>query len=369
MRLQTIAEEAIREQVDALRDRHDLSNAALVALEPGSGQVLAMVGSYDYWNADIDGNVNVAMRERQPGSSIKPITYLAALERGLPTSTVVWDVPMEVFTPQGVYRPKNYDDRFRGPVRLREALANSYNIPALKVLAMIPPDQKPDGSQRHGVELVIEKAHELGITGLQRDPWDYGLSLTLGGGEVTLLDMTVVFASLANLGQRVRPNPILRIVAPNGETLYDLKEDEEALTPVRAADPRAAYIVTDMLANPQSRAPAFGTGLPLNIGIPAAVKTGTTNDYRDNWTIGYTPYLSVGVWAGNSDNRPMRSSSGITGAAPIWSAFMRKAAVDPAGATALFRMPGLSVGVVHAGGHSRSGRLDHDARRGGALDP
>ncbi|MCB0215625.1 MAG: transglycosylase domain-containing protein [Chloroflexi bacterium] len=328
LRLQAIAETEVRDQVDALRERHDLTNAALVALEPATGQVLAMVGSYDYWNDAIDGNVNVAMRERQPGSSIKPVTYLTAIEQGMSPSTVIWDVPMELYTPQGIYEPVNYDGEYHGPVRLRRALGNSYNIPALKVLGTIPPGESEDGSPRYGVELVIDKAHAMGVTGLKRDPWEYGLSLTLGGGEVTLLDMTTVYATLANLGQRVRPNPILRIVGSDGEVLYDLAEDEAALAAEPAADARAAFIVTDMLSDNEARQPSFGTSNPLNLGITAAAKTGTTNDYRDNWTIGYTPYLAVGVWAGNSDNTPMRNSSGVTGAAPIWNGFMRNVAVD-----------------------------------------
>jgi membrane peptidoglycan carboxypeptidase len=328
MRLQAIAEREIREQVDALRERHDLTNAALVALEPATGQVLAMVGSADYWNREIDGNVNVAIRERQPGSSIKPVTYLTAIEQGMAPSTVFWDVPMKLTLPSGIYEPVNYDGKFHGPVRMRKALGNSYNIPALKVLGLIPPGENEDGSPRYGVELVIDKAHAMGVSGLRRDPWDYGLSLTLGGGEVTLLDMTTVYATLANLGEHVQPNPILEIRDSSGKTLYSLADDEKALERSRAADERAAYIITDMLSDNQARQPSFGSSNPLSLGIPAAAKTGTTNDYKDNWTLGYTPYLAVGVWAGNSDNSPMRNSSGVTGAAPIWNGFMRNVAVD-----------------------------------------
>lgn len=322
--MQRLGERVVKEQVDLLRDRHDLTNAALVSMEPRSGQVLAMVGSTDYWDDSIDGRVNVTIRDRQPGSSIKPVTYVTALENGMSPGAFVWDVPMKLWTPNGEYVPKNYDEIFRGPVRMREALANSYNIPALKFLSTITPlagDEEDAG--KHGVELTIETAKRMGITGLNRDPWDYGLSLTLGGGEVTLLDLTTTFGTLANGGQLVRPNAILKITDSKGEVIYDLAADEAALQPVEAVDPRAAYIVTDMLADNAARTPAFGSSSALQLGIPAAAKTGTTNDFRDNWTLGYTPYLVTGVWAGNSDNSAMRNSSGLTGAAPIWQAFMR----------------------------------------------
>lgn len=330
MALQTLAEREVREQVDKLRERQNLNNGALVAMEPRTGQILAMVGSAEYWDDAIDGRVNVALRERQPGSSIKPVTYVTAIERGMSPATVLWDVPMEVWTPAGIYEPQNYDETFHGPVRLRRALANSYNIPALKLLGIIPPVEGADGQARLGVEQTIETAHKMGITGLQRDAWDYGLSLTLGGGEVTLLDMTTVYATLANQGERVKPNAVLKVVDSAGTVLYDLAADAEALKPERAVSTGAAHIVTDMLADNEARTPAFGASSPLNIGVPAAVKTGTTNDYRDNWTLGFTPYLVTGVWAGNSDNSAMRNSSGVTGAAPIWSAFMRGVVLDRA---------------------------------------
>ncbi len=330
MALQTLAEREVREQVDKLRERQNLNNGALVAMEPRTGQILAMVGSAEYWDDAIDGRVNVALRERQPGSSIKPVTYVTAIERGMSPATVLWDVPMEVWTPAGIYEPQNYDETFHGPVRLRRALANSYNIPALKLLGIIPPVEGADGQAQLGVEQTIETAHKMGITGLQRDAWDYGLSLTLGGGEVTLLDMTTVYATLANQGERVKPNAVLKVVDSAGTVLYDLAADAEALKPERAVSTGAAHIVTDMLADNEARTPAFGASSPLNIGVPAAVKTGTTNDYRDNWTLGFTPYLVTGVWAGNSDNSAMRNSSGVTGAAPIWSAFMRGVVLDRA---------------------------------------
>jgi len=327
--MQRLAEAEARERVEALRERNHVTNAAVVTLEPRTGQVLAMVGSVDYWNDAIDGRVNVAVAERQPGSSIKPITYVTAVANGMSPATMLWDVPMQLWTPNGLYEPKNYDGQFRGPVRLRAALANSYNIPALKVLNAIQPlAANADDAGKHGVELTVATAKQMGITGLNRDPWDYGLSLTLGGGEVTLLDLTTAYGTLANGGQLVRPNVILAVASADGDVLYDLAADEAALAPEEAVDPRAAYIVTDFLSDNAARAPSFGSNSPLNLGVTAAAKTGTTNDYRDNWTVGYTPYLVTGVWAGNSDNTPMRNSSGLTGAAPIWNGVMRNIVAD-----------------------------------------
>jgi len=333
--LQQLGEGVVREHVDKLRDRHDLSNAALVALEPGTGQILAMVGSKDYWDDEIDGRVNVTIRERQPGSSIKPITYATAFDQGMAASHVLWDVPMELFVPER-YEPENYDRTFRGPVRLRAALANSYNIPALKLLGVIRPGERhleahPEDANKMGLELAIDTAHRMGIGGLRRPPWDYGLGLTLGGGEVTLLDLATVNGTLANLGLYVPPRAVLLVTDSDGAVVYDLADELAAAADTRpepVIDPRAAYLVTHILSDNEARTPAFGASSPLRLGVPAAVKTGTTNDYRDNWTLGYTPYLVAGVWAGNNDNRPMRHSSGVTGAAPIWNAFMRNVVAD-----------------------------------------
>lgn len=321
---QRMAQAEVSEQVAKLAERQNLTNGAVVAMEPRTGQVLAMVGSADYWNDAIDGRVNVAVRERQPGSSIKPLTFVTAIEHGMSPATLIWDVPWKLYPNGQLYEPKNYDDTFHGPVRLRAALANSYNIPALKVLDRIQPraDRKDDAGKA-GVELVVETAHKMGITGLQRDPWSYGLSLTLGGGEVTLLDLTTAYGTLANAGEHIRPHTVLTITDSAGALLYSLKNDAKALAPTPAVDPGAAYIVTQFLADNDARAPAFGSRSPLYLGVAAAAKTGTTNDYRDNWTLGYTPSLVVGVWAGNSDNSAMNRSSGLTGAAPIWGAVMR----------------------------------------------
>jgi len=317
LRYQRLAEEIARRQVEALRDRHNLTNASVVIMQPQTGQILAMVGSVDYNDASIDGQVNVALRPRQPGSAIKPITYAAAFEQGFTPATIVWDIPT-AFPLEGdeTYQPTNYDDRFHGPLRLREALANSYNVPAVKVLNKI------------GLETMIDKAHAMGITGLKRDPYRYyGLSLTLGGGEVSLLDLTTAYATLANGGGYIPPAPVLKVVDGTGETIYEYRRPE----PGPAVDPAAAFLVTDILADNRARQPAFGQHNPLELDRPAAVKTGTTTDFRDNWTIGYTPYLVVGVWTGNSDNTPMQDVSGVEGAAPLWRELMES----------VFRIPSL----------------------------
>ncbi len=315
LRYQRLAEEVARRHIAKLREEHGATNAALVALQPATGEILAMLGSVDYHDASIDGQVNMALSERQPGSSIKPITYVTALQQGLTLATVLWDIPTEIPLGDGrVYRPTNYDGRYHGPVRLRAALANSYNVPAVKLLRKV------------GIVEMLETAHRMGIRGLQRPPGYYGLSLTLGGGEVSLLDLTTAYATLANQGRYVAPVAILRVVDGQGRVL----EEYEGPQPQPALDPRAAYLITDVLSDNEARTPAFGADSPLRLSRPAAAKTGTTSDWRDAWTVGYTPYLAVGVWVGNSDNRPMRELPGLRGAAPIWHDFMEGVFADEA---------------------------------------
>ncbi|MFQ5856565.1 MAG: transglycosylase domain-containing protein [Anaerolineae bacterium] len=315
LRFQQLAEKLAREHVAELREEHNLTNAALVALQPGTGQILAMLGSVDYEDDSIDGRVNVAIRERQPGSSIKPITYVTAFEQGLTPAKVIWDVETEIpLAEEGeLYRPRNYDEDFHGPVRLRDALANSYNIPAIKLLGEV------------GIAKTLDTAHRMGIRGLQKDPTYYGLSLTLGGGEVTLLDLTTAYATLANEGGHVPPQAILWVADSDGKVIYEYDPPE----PQQMLDPRAVYLVTDILSDNAARTPEFGPNSALKLSQPAAAKTGTTSDFRDNWTLGYTPYLTVGVWAGNSDNSPMIRSSGLTGAAPMWHDFMEGVFASP----------------------------------------
>ncbi len=310
---QWTAEAIVRRHLNRLgseRPDPNVHNAALVALDPRTGEVLAMVGSPDYFDPRIDGAVNGALALRQPGSAIKPLTYAAAFDPTRPhpltPASVIPDVRTSFPTREGLpYVPTNYDRRFHGPVSARVALASSYNVPAVRVL------------QEVGLDRMIGLARELGVTTFT-DPTDYGLAITLGGGEVRLLDLTAVYAAFANGGRRVNPIAVLEVADASGRRLYraDLQLGPQVL------DPRVAYLITHILSDDQARAPAFGRGSVLRLSRPAAAKTGTTTDWRDNWTLGYTPDLAVGVWVGNADNSPMQNISGITGAGPIWHDFM-----------------------------------------------
>ena len=308
--LQHLAEDVAREKIALLKERQ-ASNAALVAIDPNSGQVLAMLGSVDFYDESISGQVNVARRLRQPGSTIKPFTYLAAMERGWTAGTMIMDV--EQAFPDGLnppYKPHNYDETEWGPLSLRTALACSRNIPAVSTLHQI------------GLPALLEVSHRLGIHSLNRP--DYGLSLTLGGGDVTLLEMTAAYGSLANGGRRVDPQFILYIEDQAGETIQERARPELP----QVLDARHAYILTDILSDRETRARTFGHDNALELPFTAAAKTGTTNDYRDSWTVGYAPDLVVGVWVGNSDNSPMDRLTGSRGAAPIWHDFLERALAD-----------------------------------------
>ncbi len=298
------------QQADCPPGGHNARNAALVALDPGTGEILTMVGSPDYFSARISGAVNGATALRQPGSSIKPITYAAAFARGdLTPATMILDVRASFLTAEGTaYVPMNYDLQFRGPVRLREALASSYNLVAVKVL------------DTTGVANMTGLARRLGMTTFD-DQEMLGLSVTLGGGEVRLLEETAAYAAFANGGYAVRPVAIHRVEDEAGAVLWS----PEPGLGCRVLDERVAYLITNVLSDDQARIPSFGEGSVLKLTRPAAVKTGTTTDYRDNWTVGYTPQLVAGVWAGNADNEPMLGVSGISGAAPIWHDFMELA--------------------------------------------
>jgi len=322
-RLQALAEQAVREGMTAMAGQH-ATNGALVALDPATGHILAMVGSADFYDEEIDGQVNVALRCRQPGSSIKPLTYVAAFERGWTPATLLWDLETEF--PDGAnppYVPVNYDEKYHGPMLLRDALANSYNVPAVMALQFV------------GVDGLLEMATRLGVQSLAQPqlycpeyPYDqppaYGLALTLGGGEVKLLEMTGAFAVFANGGVRVPPSPILRIEDSRGKVLVDnsMPAGEQVVSP------RHAYLITSILSDAQARCRAFRCPSILELSRPAAAKTGTTNDFRDGWTIGYTPDLAAGVWVGNSNNSPMLNLPGSAGAGHIWHSFMEAAHAD-----------------------------------------
>lgn len=310
---------------------HNVSNAAVVSLRPGTGEILAMVGSLDYWDESIDGRFNAALGLRQPGSSFKPFTYITLLSQGYSAAQLLWDVRTGFEQPgQPPYVPENYDRKYHGPQRMRLALARSYNIPAVAAL------------QLAGVDNVIRTAHRMGINGLDRGLEFYGLSLTLGGGEVRLLDMAYAFSVFANSGVMIgRPIPaeqlrpgyrtldpvaILRVEDRDGNVLYEYTEPQRQ----EILSQQLAYLMTSILSDRQARWAAFGYPNPLEMSgdRPAAAKTGSTNDWRDAWTIGFTPQLATGVWVGNSDNSEMENLPGSKGAAPIWHAVMEYALQD-----------------------------------------
>ncbi|PJF43608.1 MAG: penicillin-binding protein [Phototrophicales bacterium] len=312
------AEFIANRHLEALNDTHDgrppsnVHNAALVAIDPFTGEILAMLGSPDYFDESIDGNVNAALAPRQPGSTLKPFAYAAAFDPTMSSpwtpATMILDVKTPFVTRRlESYVPSNFGLVEHGPVLIREALASSYNIPAVVTMEHI------------GVEKFIALTSRLGITTFT-DPSKYDLSLVLGGGEVRLLDLTAAYAAYANGGQRVEPVYIQRIVNAEGQTIYEWHPPDLGQPEL---DPRVAYLITSILSDPYARIPSFGVNSALDIGRIAAAKTGTTTDYRDNWTVGYTPDLVVGVWVGNADNTPMRDVSGISGAGPIWNDFMR----------------------------------------------
>ncbi len=324
LRLQRLAETAVAEQVAKTSKSIGASNAALTAINPHTGEIVAMVGSANYFDSSIDGEVNIATSERQPGSSFKPFTYVTAFQKGYSPATMLVDAPMAVKDGANtVYRPQNFDRSFRGPVSVRTALSNSMNIPALKTIEFT------------GVDSVLKTAHAMGITTLNRQNW-YGISLTLGGGEVMLLDMTYAYSVFANQGvmagvsaaperpaglRALDPVALLRVQLPSGRVVDSFETPDEQR--ILRAD--HAYLITNILSDNLARRPVFGSTLDLPGGRPAAVKTGTTEDLRDFWTMGYTPDLAVGVWMGNADGARLRGGLSSTTTGPIWLRFMAEA--------------------------------------------
>jgi 1A family penicillin-binding protein len=311
MDAQRRAENIVRSRVDQIRWQH-VNNGALVAIHPETGEILAMVGSYDYYNKAIDGQVNVATALRQPGSSFKVFTYGTAFasKKWVPSTTLV-DQPIvwpDIGSPGGVYKPMNYDLKWHGVVTLRTAFANSLNIPALLV-------QREMGTQE-----VIKTARAMGIT----TDLPEVMSLTLGAGVVRLLDMTSAYGTFANHGVRVEPNPFLQISDREGHVIYELQDPQGQ----QVITPQVAYMISDVLSDNAARRMEFGNVLDLAAGRIAAVKTGTTNDYKDSWTIGFTPSLVTGVWVGNTDNSPMLQVAGSLGAGYIWKDFMEQSLKD-----------------------------------------
>jgi 1A family penicillin-binding protein len=294
------------------RPSANANNAALVALDPRTGQIYAMLGSPDYFNEDIDGAVNAALALRQPGSALKPFTYAAAMNPNAADPWTAATMILDVRTPFVTrrlesYTPLNFGLVEHGPVSAREALASSLNIPAVVAL------------DHAGIGAMVELAANAGISTLATNT-SIDLAVTLGGGEVRLLDLTAAYSIFANGGWRVDPVYILRVEDADGALLY---EWQPAPPTVRVIDERLAWLITDILSDDEARIMGFGRNSAMNIGRPAAAKTGTTTDYRDNWIVGYTPELVTGVWVGNADNTPMRNVTGVSGAAPIWNQFMR----------------------------------------------
>lgn len=308
---QDVAQQITAERIAELRDRN-ASNGALVVLDRQTNQIIALVGSANYHDPTIDGQVNVALSPRQPGSALKPIVYAAAMMKGWTPATIIWDVPTRYHLGGGqVYAPRNYDGAFHGPVSVRTALANSYNIPAIKALDFV------------GIDEFLRLARAMGITTLTDRP-RYGLSLALGSGEVTLLDLTTAYSTFANGGRARPPVALLRVENNRGEVLETFRPAPGQQV-LGAHGPEIAYLITHILSDNQARAPMFGlnSALHLDDDRPAAVKTGTTDDDRDSWAIGYTPEIVVGAWVGNSDNTPMDRVPGSFGGATIWKAFMQ----------------------------------------------
>lgn len=358
LELQDFAQNIVATEVAKL-SREKVGNGAALVTRPGTGEILAMVGSKDYFDLEDDGNVNVVTRPRQPGSSIKPINYAIALDRGLITASTLLADKSTCFTQanQKDYCPDNYDNQFHGPTQVRFALGNSFNIPAVKALVI------------NGLSDFIASSSAFGITTWE-DPKKYGPSLTLGGGEVTMLDLATAYGVLANTGQKVPLSPILAIQDSNGKILESVtsrkieSSSSAELDPlsfyilnsqfyipsappnVRVISPGAAFIISHILYDNGARSATFGSSSFLNIkGHPEiSVKTGTTNNLRDNWTIGYNPDVLVAVWVGNNDNTAMsRVASGVTGASPIWNKIMTRTVADRPQ-----RWPGQPVDVVGA---------------------
>ncbi len=342
LRVNTTLDLAIQEEVQNILQEEiakvanlNVTNGAVVVTRPTTGEIVAMVGSVDYFDTP-SGAFNVTTALRQPGSSIKPLTYSLALERGMTAATGIDDTPA-VFKISDTesYRPVNYDGRFHGRVTLRSALANSYNIPAVRTLNQM------------GVNSFIEHSRRMGIS-TWNDPSRYGLSLTLGGGEVTMLDMARAYGTFANLGSRVDLDPFKTVTSLDSDKLY---EHQTRKLPVLSEG--TSYVITDILSDNIARQGAFGAGSLLEIpGYKVAVKTGTTDSKKDNWTIGYTPEFLVTVWVGNNDNSPMNPAlaSGVTGAAPIWNRVMTMLLTNYSTQNSWFNKPDSVVGKPCFGG-------------------
>ncbi len=327
--------EAERIATNRLAELPSLSgaSAAVVVLEPGSGRILAMVGNATAIGPG--GDINMSTAPRQPGSALKPFLYALALEEGMTAATQVLDVPATFSDGAETYAPINYDRHFRGPVSLRVALASSLNVPAVRVLDEI------------GVRAFLGVAQRFGL-GTLRDAEAYGHSIVLGGGDVRLLDLTGAYGVLAAGGMRTESYAVQRVRDGSGKVLFE----RPAAAPASVVTPQVAWLIGDILRDPDARAPGFGYGTALDAGVPASVKTGTTTEFRDNWTVGYTADRVVGVWVGHEDNQPMAGVSGVTGAAPIW-----RDIIESASAGTSVSVPLVPAGLVRAAVCSPTGLL------------
>lgn len=316
LELQQKAQDIVTQEISKL-EGYNISNGAAMIMDPNNGEILGMVGSKDYFNTEIGGQFNVAVDGlRQPGSSIKPVTYLAMFQKGYSPASMIIDVET-TFTPNDTvadpYQPKNYDGKFRGPVNLRSALGSSLNIPAVKSLAIV------------GVDNFLDLAYKMGFPTLEPTTENmkrFGLSATLGGAEIHLIDTVTAYSVFANGGRKVEPVSILKVENLDGQVLYEYKP----LQGPKVISEAESFLINDVLSDNNARLMAFGPNSLLNMGAGISVKTGTTNDQRDNWTIGWNQNVIVGTWVGNNDNSPMKQvASGITGASPIWRNIIKEA--------------------------------------------
>jgi membrane peptidoglycan carboxypeptidase len=307
--IQRETEKIVKEEIDKAA-RLKISNGASIVLDVKNGDILAMVGSKDYFAKDINGKFDVVTQAlRQPGSSIKPINYLLALQKGKNMWDTIDDNPVSYEIPgQKTYTPKNYTGKYLGTVTLKTALASSLNIPSVKLL------------KENGVENMIDLAELMGIT-TWGDRSRFGLSLALGAGEVRMIEMAQAYSIFANLGKKVSINPILEVENYLGEKIYKKSTESEDVI-----SDKETFIINDALSDDQARTPIFGANSMLHIsGKTVAVKTGTTNNLKDNWCIGWTPSYLVATWVGNNDSTPMSwVASGVSGATPIWNRTMKK---------------------------------------------
>lgn len=345
LELQEEAQDIVRREIEKVEGLK-ISNGAAVAIDPETGEILAMVGSRGFNDPDIDGQVNVTTALRQPGSAIKPIAYVTAFKKGYTASTLIMDVPTEFpgGAGQPMYKPVNYDGEYRGPLQVRYTLGNSINVAAVKMLALV------------GIKDTLQTGYDLGLSSLEPTNETLkrvGLSLALGGGEVRLLELTGAYAAFMNEGHRVEPTAILKVEDADGKVLEETKPKKGR----RVLTEQQAFLIADILSDNQARTEVFGTNSLLNIpGRNIAVKTGTTNDKRDNWTVGGNENIVVGVWVGNNDNSPMlQVASGVTGASPIWRRIILEALEGKPPAE--FEVPS---GIVQLAVDSVSGYSAHD---------